>query len=149
MGAGVDGSPCGFCCEEPGDNVELAIDEQTYETIPAKLIIKAGLLAASQLIDVKTSEPCSDSNNESVKRNLTNTHFVYPRKVNNIKVRYYSGYKGGEIPKSFIIDAKEFLVERIIDQWRTPGYDCFKFLADDGKGYILKYDVRNDEWDLE
>ena len=36
----------------------VTIDDQTYETIPAKLIIKAGLLAASQLINVDTSEPC-------------------------------------------------------------------------------------------
>lgn len=61
LSAEVDKSPCGFCCEELGDNVEcrtVTIDDQTYETIPAKLIIKAGLLAASQLINVDTSEPC-------------------------------------------------------------------------------------------
>jgi hypothetical protein len=61
LGGKVGKSPCGFCCVELGDSVEcrtVTIGDQTFEAIPAKLIIKAGLLAASQLINVNTSEPC-------------------------------------------------------------------------------------------
>ncbi len=61
LSAEVGKSLCGSCCKEPGDNVEcrtVTIGDQTYEEIPAELIIKAGLLAASELINVKTAEPC-------------------------------------------------------------------------------------------
>ncbi|MFH1777490.1 MAG: DUF2703 domain-containing protein [Candidatus Omnitrophota bacterium] len=61
LSAKVGKSLCGFCCEDLGDNVEcrtVTIDGETYEAIPAKLIIKAGLLAASELINVESSEPC-------------------------------------------------------------------------------------------
>jgi DNA repair exonuclease SbcCD ATPase subunit len=52
LGAGTGQSPC---CEVCGDaecrTVEFA--DQTYETVPADLIVKAGLLAASQVFNVK------------------------------------------------------------------------------------------------
>jgi len=66
--------------------------------------------------------------------------------MRNLKVQCYSGYKSDERPISFIIDDKRLKVEKIIDQWRTPEYECFKVLADDGRKYILKHDLRNDEW---
>ena len=61
LGGKVGKSPCVFCCEGLGGSVEcrtVTIGDQTFEAIPARLIIKAGLLAASQLINVNTSEPC-------------------------------------------------------------------------------------------
>ena len=69
--------------------------------------------------------------------------------MTNLKVKCYSGFKADESPKSFIIDSKEFMVEKIIDQWRTPEYDFFRVLADDKRQYILKHEVRNDEWELD
>jgi hypothetical protein len=55
LGAGTGQSPC---CEVCGDaecrTVEYA--DQTHETIPADLIVKAGLLAASQVFKVKLPE---------------------------------------------------------------------------------------------
>lgn len=55
LGAGTGQSPC---CEVCGDaecrTVEFA--DQTYETIPADLIVRAGLLAASQVFNVKPSQ---------------------------------------------------------------------------------------------
>jgi hypothetical protein len=32
------------------------------------------------------------------------------------------------------------MVEQIMDRWRGPEFEFFKVLADDGKGYLLKYD---------
>jgi hypothetical protein len=61
LGARVGKSPCGFCCAELGVDVEcrtIEIEGQVYETIPADLITKAGLLAASQLLTGEPDEPC-------------------------------------------------------------------------------------------
>ena len=41
------------------------------------------------------------------------------------------------------------MVEKIIDRWRSPEFEYFKVLADDGKGYLLRDDERNGEWLLE
>lgn len=55
------------CCDVCGDaecrTVEFA--DQTYETIPAHLIVKAGLLAASQVFHVKL--PHSDQRKTAIK----------------------------------------------------------------------------------
>ena len=59
LDAQVGKSPCGFCCAELGDEVEcrtVEIGEQVYETIPANLIIQAGLLAATELTKTETSD---------------------------------------------------------------------------------------------
>jgi len=58
LGAQVGKSPCGFCCAELGDEVEcrtVEIGEQVYETIPADLIIQAGLLAVAELTKTEVS----------------------------------------------------------------------------------------------
>ena len=64
LNAQVGQSPCATCCAEIGSDVEcrtVQVEGQTYETIPAQLIIKAGLLAASQLITAGSNEPCCES----------------------------------------------------------------------------------------
>jgi hypothetical protein len=66
-----------------------------------------------------------------------------------IEVECYSGYKADEKPISFILDSKRLMVERIIDQWRSPEFEYFKVLADDGKGYLLRNDYIDGEWELE
>jgi len=61
LGGEVGKSLCGFCCSELGDSVEcrtVSVDGKTYEMIPAQLIVKAGLLAASQLVEVPSPEVC-------------------------------------------------------------------------------------------
>ncbi len=61
MGGEVGKSVCGFCCTELGEDVEcrtLTVGGETYETISAQLIIKAALLAASQLHEVQSVEEC-------------------------------------------------------------------------------------------
>ncbi len=61
LGADVGKSPCGFCCVDLGENVEcrtVTVGEKTYETIPAELIIKAGLVAGSQLVGTPSGESC-------------------------------------------------------------------------------------------
>lgn len=61
LGAKVGKSLCGFCCPELGDSIEcrtLIFKNVVYETVPAILIIKAGLQAASQMLVVAQDEPC-------------------------------------------------------------------------------------------
>ena len=66
-----------------------------------------------------------------------------------IQVQCYAGYKSDEKPISLVLDGKKLTIERIIDQWRSPDYEYFKVLADDGKGYLLRNDARKGEWALE
>jgi len=58
------------CCKTCGDaecrTVEAA--GQVYESIPAELIVKAGLLAASRLVSPQTSEVCGQKNAECKKQ---------------------------------------------------------------------------------
>ncbi len=61
LGGDVGTSLCGFCCSELGDAVEcrtVSVEGKTYEVIPAQLIVKAGLLAASQMVQVPSPEAC-------------------------------------------------------------------------------------------
>ena len=71
------------------------------------------------------------------------------KKSHNIKVECYSGYKADERPVSFISGDRKFMVDKIIEQWRSPDADYFKVQADDGKGYLLKHDTVKDDWILE
>jgi len=50
---------------------------------------------------------------------------------------------------SFVLDSKKLMVEKVMDQWRTPDFDYFRILAHDGKGYLLRNDPRKGEWVLE
>ncbi|HOO71809.1 MAG TPA: hypothetical protein PK926_08600 [Spirochaetota bacterium] len=66
-----------------------------------------------------------------------------------IKVRCYSGYKANERPVSFSMGEKSFNVEELVDRWYGADHTYFKVRADDGNIYILKYNDRNDEWELD
>ena len=64
LGAEVGQSPCGSCCSVLGKNVEcrtVSYGGETYEVIPAELIVKAGLLAASQIMRAPSPEVCCPS----------------------------------------------------------------------------------------
>ena len=73
LGAKVGKSTCGFCCAELGNEVEcrtVEVQGQVYETIPAHLIIRAGLLAAARLYEGLSAESCCPLNS-SAKTNLS------------------------------------------------------------------------------
>ncbi len=64
LGAKVGKSACGFCCAELGDQVQcrtVEVEGQVYETIPADLIIRAGLLAAADLYKGTSAQSCCPS----------------------------------------------------------------------------------------
>lgn len=68
-----------------------------------------------------------------------------------IEVISYSGYRGEEIPRSFILEDKNIGVSEIIKMWieedqnrgRSRG---FHIKGSDGLEYILYYDEEKTEW---
>jgi hypothetical protein len=64
LGAEVGQSPCGSCCSKLGEDVEcrtVSVGGETYEVIPAELIVKAGLLAASEIMQAPSPGACYPS----------------------------------------------------------------------------------------
>ena len=53
----------------------------------------------------------------------------------------YSGRKADERPVSFRLDADEYLVEEVLDQWYGRDDEFFKVRADDGNLYILRHET--------
>jgi hypothetical protein len=61
LGATVEKSACEFCGPAVGQKVEcrtISVGGQTYEGIPAGLIVRAGLLAAPHLVPATSSRAC-------------------------------------------------------------------------------------------
>jgi hypothetical protein len=69
-----------------------------------------------------------------------------------VKVECYSGYRVNERPVAFTInecdDTRSFKIREVIDRWFGETADYFKVIADDENIYLLKYDSRQDVWDL-
>ncbi len=69
-----------------------------------------------------------------------------------VKVECYSGYRVNELPVAFTInecdDTRSFKIREVIDRWFGETADYFKVIADDENIYLLKYDGRQDVWDL-
>ncbi len=65
LGGEAGQSPCESCCTAIGEDVEcrtVVVDGTTYETVPAELVVRAGLLAASDMMQASSSgERCSGS----------------------------------------------------------------------------------------
>ena len=63
----VGQSLCGSCCSAIGEEVEcrtVSVDGITYEVIPAELIVRAGLLAASHMMSAPSAGPCCPGKTE-------------------------------------------------------------------------------------
>jgi hypothetical protein len=67
-----------------------------------------------------------------------------------VQVECYSAYKAEERPVRFRIDAHDYRVEEVLDQWYAPEAISFKVRADDGNTYILRRraSVPGGAWDL-
>ena len=66
-----------------------------------------------------------------------------------ITVQTYAGYKGDERPVSFSREGGFLRIIEIVDRWYDPDCNIFKVRADDGKTYLLQYDMNADSWKLE
>jgi hypothetical protein len=61
LGGEAGQSPCESCCSAVGEDVEcrtVTVDGTTYEAVPAELIVRAGLAAASELLQKPAVSPC-------------------------------------------------------------------------------------------
>jgi hypothetical protein len=67
-----------------------------------------------------------------------------------VEVECYAGWKAEERPIRFRLDAREYLVEEVDDQWYGPKHVFFKVRADDGNLYILRHvtSVPDGNWEL-
>ena len=70
LGAQVDQSPCGDICGD-AECRTIEVDTKVYESIPADFIIKAGLIAASQLYSDIPSDKYSQKD-KVVQSNINN-----------------------------------------------------------------------------
>lgn len=51
-------------------------------------------------------------------------------------------------PRSFVVDGTRRRVLGIADRWLGPEASYFKVRADDGHGYLLRYDRLQNTWSL-
>jgi len=65
-----------------------------------------------------------------------------------LKVECYSGYKFNERPLAFSLNKRKLQVKEIIDQWYGPEYTYFKIMAEDENTYILRFNERDDHWEV-
>jgi len=69
-----------------------------------------------------------------------------------IKVECGSGIRVNDHPVAFTLFqrnyTRSFRVREVLDRWLGGTADYFKLAADDGNIYFLKYDGRQDVWDL-
>ena len=69
LGGETGQSPCESCCDAIGDDVEcrtVTVDGTTYDAVPAELIVRAGLVAAAELMRAPSSgTDCSCAGGDS------------------------------------------------------------------------------------
>jgi hypothetical protein len=65
-----------------------------------------------------------------------------------IRVECYSGHRGDEAPRRFILGEQRIEVVEIVDRWLDPAHRYFKVRGDDGGVYVLRHDVPKDEWEM-
>ena len=58
-----------------------------------------------------------------------------------LQVYCYSGRKADERPVHFRLNAHDYLVEELLDQWYGQHDEFFKARADDGNVYILRHET--------
>jgi len=68
--------------------------------------------------------------------------------LSHFRVEAYAGYKGEETPRAFMLDGRHLLVREILERWYTETHLCFRLRASDGYCYVLRYDLRDEEWEL-
>lgn len=69
-------------------------------------------------------------------------------------VSCYAGYKGEEIPRSFVLQGTEHYVSKVLECWYERSVcslssECvnWRVTAGDNREYILKYDQQKDRWE--
>lgn len=75
-----------------------------------------------------------------------------PKITGMITVECLSGTRINERPVAFTFSERNYTrsyrIQEVLDTWFGETADYFKVAADDGNIYLLKYDGRQDAWDL-
>jgi hypothetical protein len=66
----------------------------------------------------------------------------------HMRVESDAGYRGAQEPRAFWLGERRLEVHEIVDRWNSPEQRYFKCATNDGHTYILRYDRREDAWDL-
>ena len=66
----------------------------------------------------------------------------------HIVVDAFAGDKGEETPRAFTLDGSRRTVTEIVTHWYTETHCYFRVQADDGRRYVLRYDLDNLIWEL-
>lgn len=64
------------------------------------------------------------------------------------RVTAYSGYQAEQEPRSLIVEGQRLDVVGIEDRWYDPLASYFKVRANDGRTYLLRYDLDDLGWSL-
>ena len=72
------------------------------------------------------------------------------------EVQCYASHKADESPRRFWADNQWVEVDGLLESWvqaprnsRRPRAEYFKVQANDGRNYLLRHDLRADEWFIE
>lgn len=66
----------------------------------------------------------------------------------HLVVDAYSGYKGEETPRSFILDGVSLRVVEVLDRWSTETHCYFRVRANDDHRYVLRYGWDEECWEM-
>ena len=66
----------------------------------------------------------------------------------SVDVVCYSGSRGDEEPRAFVLDGERIDVVGINKRWMEPGVRCFEVRAPDGNRYTLRHEEEVDAWTL-
>jgi hypothetical protein len=65
----------------------------------------------------------------------------------HIVVDAFAGDKGEETPRAFTLEGNRRTVSEILTRWYTETHCFFRVQADDGRRYVLRYDLDNLTWE--
>ncbi len=69
--------------------------------------------------------------------------------TSDLKVECYSGYKGEQQPRRFLLGECVLEVRMVEDQWYSPSSQYFRVQASDGNVYVLRHDQEQDRWSVD
>lgn len=65
-----------------------------------------------------------------------------------VHVDCYAGYRGEETPRRLRLKDRSVAVVEVLDRWLGPDHRYFKVRGEDRATYIIRYDEREDVWEL-
>ncbi|HSN21805.1 MAG TPA: hypothetical protein VLS49_14085 [Usitatibacter sp.] len=66
----------------------------------------------------------------------------------DIRVECYAGHRGEQEPLAFTLGETRLPVAEILDRWIAPDHRYFKVRVEDGRVFVVRYDVPSGNWEL-